>query len=123
MTVDPRAWRRVAENRIEEAIKEGAFENLSGFGKPLVINDSDDENGWLREKARRENLNLLPPALELAKLVERRLVAIRQLESRSEQESALRVLNEYIQRANMRITWGPPSTVMPIRPEDFFRDA
>lgn len=123
MTVDPRAWRRVAENRIEEAIKEGAFESLSGFGKPLVINDSDDENGWLREKARRENLNLLPPALELAKLVERRLVAIRQLESRSEQESALRVLNEYIQRANMRITWGPPSTVMPIRPEDFFRDA
>jgi Domain of unknown function (DUF1992) len=123
MTIDPRAWRKVAENRIEEAIKEGAFDNLPGFGKPLVVNLDDDENGWLREKARREKLNLLPPALELAKLVERRLVAIRELESGSKQESALRALNEYINRANMRITWGPPSTVLPIRLEDFFRDA
>lgn len=35
-------WARIANNKIDEAIKEGKFDNLPGQGKPLDL--SDDEH-------------------------------------------------------------------------------
>ncbi len=35
-------WARIAEDRIEEAIKDGKFNSLAGEGKPLDL--SDDEH-------------------------------------------------------------------------------
>ena len=35
-------WTRIANNKIDEAIKEGKFDNLPGQGKPLDL--SDDEH-------------------------------------------------------------------------------
>ncbi len=32
-------WQLIAENRIQEAIDQGAFENLPGAGKPLDLSD------------------------------------------------------------------------------------
>jgi hypothetical protein len=32
-------WRRIAEEKIERAIEEGAFENLPGAGKPLPVDE------------------------------------------------------------------------------------
>jgi len=51
------AIRRVAENRIREAMAEGQFDNLPGEGKPIPnIDDPYDENWWIKQWLRRERI-------------------------------------------------------------------
>ena len=120
MNVSPSVWRLIAENRIEDAIRSGQFSNLSGLGQPLNLETQDTSpNWWLRAKAKRESLNLLPPALELARQVERRVAAIGQLEDETEVRQQLQILNQTIVQANLRITWGPPSQCLPVDVESF----
>jgi|GEM_PF-4060335 hypothetical protein len=52
-----RAWRTIAENRIQAAIEAGEFDRLPGLGQPIDdLGDLHDQNWWLRAKLRRENL-------------------------------------------------------------------
>jgi hypothetical protein len=52
-----RAWRTIAENRIQSAIEAGEFERLPGLGEPLGdLGGLYDPNWWLRAKLRREEL-------------------------------------------------------------------
>ena len=103
------SWRRLAEQKIVEAQKSGLFDNLDGFGKPILFED-DDPNWWIKQKVRAEGLNLLPPALLLARFVERQTERIMKLNSHSAVIDAVDVLNAYIRKANMKICWGPAST-------------
>jgi len=51
------AIQTVAENRIREAMAEGAFDNLPGQGKPIPdIDEPYDELWWFKRWLRRENL-------------------------------------------------------------------
>ncbi len=51
------AIRRVAENRIREAMAEGQFDGLPGEGKPIPgIDDPYDENWWIKQWLRREKV-------------------------------------------------------------------
>ncbi|MEM6690716.1 MAG: DnaJ family domain-containing protein [Planctomycetota bacterium] len=53
------AWQRVAENRIEAAKREGKFESLIGFGRPLEeIVDLSDEHGWIRRTIRDQGISV-----------------------------------------------------------------
>jgi len=53
------AARRVAENRILEAIEQGAFDNLPGAGKPLPdIDQPYDPLWWVKTKVARERLKV-----------------------------------------------------------------
>ena len=80
MNMSPAVWKLIAENRITEAIREGQFENLPGLGQPFSCEFTDtSENWWLRAKAQRESLSLLPPALELARIVETGMARIGRL--------------------------------------------
>ena len=59
---------RIAEQRILEAQREGAFDNLSGKGKPLKLEDLS----WVPEDLRigyhvLKNAHVLPPEVELLK--------------------------------------------------------
>jgi hypothetical protein len=59
---------RIAEERILEAQRAGAFEDLPGKGKPLELEDL----GWLPEDLRigyhiLKNAHVLPPEVELLK--------------------------------------------------------
>ena len=61
---------RIAEQRILEAQREGAFDNLPGKGKPLELEDLS----WVPEDLRigyhvLKNAHVLPPAVELLKEV------------------------------------------------------
>ena len=59
---------RIAEQRILEAQREGAFDNLPGRGKPLELEDLS----WVPEELRigyhvLKNAHVLPPEVELLK--------------------------------------------------------
>jgi hypothetical protein len=82
------AWESFTERRIREAQAEGAFENLPGFGRPIPgIDEPLDENWWIREKLRREQINAVPPIIAARLEVEKTLVAIRQGWSSSTSQS------------------------------------
>lgn len=55
------AW---ADRLIREAEKAGAFDNLPGAGKPIPNLESPyDEDWWIKEKLKREDLSVAPPVL------------------------------------------------------------
>ena len=54
-----RAIQIIADNKIRAAIEAGDFDNLPGFGKPIAsIDDPYDPNWWVRQKLRREELQV-----------------------------------------------------------------
>lgn len=111
------SWQQLAEQRIVEAQREGKFDNLEGFGKPLCLDD-DDPNWWIKAKMRREGLSLLPPALVLARFVEREVQRIMAFSERSDVQAGIERLNKHIQQANLKICWGPPSFTQALCPQD-----
>src|SRR6266508_6187881 len=59
---------RIAEERIREAQREGAFDNLPGKGKPLVLEDLSTVPEDLRMAYHLlKNAHVLPPEAELLK--------------------------------------------------------
>ena len=53
-----RAVQVVAENRIREAIEEGLFDNLPGFGQPIPdIDEPYDPDWWLKKWIHREGMS------------------------------------------------------------------
>ena len=59
---------RIAEERIREAQKEGAFDNLPGKGKPLMLQDLSMVPEDLRMSYHiLKNAHVLPPEAELQK--------------------------------------------------------
>lgn len=50
-----RAVELVAENRVREAIEQGQFDNLAGFGQPIPDIDLPyDPDWWVKQWIRRE---------------------------------------------------------------------
>lgn len=55
-----RAVQRIAENRINQAIEEGRFDDLPGLGKPIPdIDEPYDPMWWAKQWIRREKLGKL----------------------------------------------------------------
>ena len=108
-------WESFTERRIREAQAEGAFENLPGFGRPIPdIDQPLDENWWVREKLRREQINALPPILEARLEVEKALAAIRDLTSEHQVRRRLERVNEIVRRAHFSHIAGPAEGVQPL---------
>ena len=77
------SWETWIERQIRAAQEDGAFDNLSGAGRPLPNLSQDfDLNVWVRQLVQREQLTLsmLPPSLELLRKVETELAAIEKLD-------------------------------------------
>ena len=108
-------WNDFIERQIQDAQAAGEFEALPGLGQPLpLVEDAHDENWWLKRKLKRERLSVLPPGLQIRLDVENGLRAINQLPDERTVRRAVEELNEKIDQANHSVTWGPPSTTMPL---------
>jgi hypothetical protein len=46
----------LTEHLIQRAMSEGQFDNLPGAGKPIELDETYDENWWIRQLIKREQL-------------------------------------------------------------------
>ena len=105
------SWDALVEERIQNALAEGRFDNLPDFGQPCAaIDEPYDELWWIRRLMRREGLAVLPAILEIRKVVEDELKRIEAMTREQDVRQAVTKLNEKIRAANVRSVSGPAST-------------
>jgi hypothetical protein len=102
------------ERQIREAQEEGAFDRLSGAGKPLPPLHPEEEAWWLKRKLRAERLDILPEALEIRREVERVLGSLAALGDERAVRQRLAELDARIRKVNRTTIAGPPTTVAPL---------
>ncbi|MBH5335820.1 DUF1992 domain-containing protein [Streptomyces pactum] len=112
-----------ADRQIREAEERGEFNELPGFGKPLPGLDRPyDDEWWVKEKMRREQLSYLPPALALRKEAEDTLAAVERARSERQVREILAGINEKIAAALRRPPPGPPLQLTPFDIEQVVTD-
>lgn len=84
---------RIAEQRILEAQREGAFDNLPGMGKPLELEDLS----WVPEDLRigyhvLKNAHVLPPEVELLKDIHSLEDLLKHVEDEDERRSLAKTI-------------------------------
>ena len=93
---------RIAENLIEEAMREGAFDNLPGAGKPLPPIPEGDFMEHFAARLMKE-AGTLPPEVTLKKEILADTKAAAALPAGEERDEALRLLNEKRLKLSMMI--------------------
>jgi len=98
------------EVRLQQAMRNGDFDDLPGAGKPIAnLGDVHDPDWWMRRKIERENLTGLgPPALTLRTedaAMDARLDAIT---SEREVRDTLEDFNRRVIDARRQLLGGPP---------------
>lgn len=93
---------RIAEQRILEAQREGAFDNLPGKGKPLELEDLS----WVPEDLRigyhvLKNAHVLPPEVELLKDVHTLEDLLKHVEDENERRSLAKSIQWKLIRLDM----------------------
>ena len=93
---------RIAEQRILEAQREGAFDNLPGRGKPLELEDLS----WVPEDLRigyhvLKNAHVLPPEVELLKDIHSLEDLLKHVEDETERRSLAKSIQWKMIRLNM----------------------
>jgi DnaJ homologue, subfamily C, member 28, conserved domain len=106
------------EQQIQQARRDGRFDGLPGVGRPLPTDDGSDPNWWAKQLLRREQLDFLPPALELRRSVERALAALPAIADEGRVRALLEGLDAEIRRFNARAVSGPPSSQPPLDVEE-----
>ncbi len=106
------SWQSWIDQQIEEARSKGAFDNLPGEGRPLEdLEEVTDPGWWARKLVKREQVSLLPPALEIRRKIERCLEELWGLHDEARVREQLASLNAEIGRTNATVTSGPPTQV------------
>lgn len=100
------------ERQIRLAREGGSFDDLAGNGLPLQgIDDVDDENCWIKEKLRREQVELdLPPALAIRQAKRDLLASLSVFGDEEDLRRRIDEVNGRIAHVNRVATSGPPST-------------
>lgn len=90
----------------------GSFDGLPGSGKPIPgIDDPHDDDWWIKEKLRREQVELeLPPTLEIRFGKRDLLGSLHEIPDEAEVRRRIDVLNKRIAEVNRVPSEGPPST-------------
>ena len=102
------------EQQIQQAQREGQFDDLPGQGRPLRLDENTDPNWWAKQLLRREQVDFLPPALALRRNVERALAAVPGMRDERRVRELLEGLDAEIRRFNSTATSGPPTTQPPL---------
>lgn len=111
-------WETWVERQIREARERGQFDDLPGAGAPLPsTGEPYDESWWVRDKARREQVSLLPPTLLVRKKAEHLEEHLHELRSEADVRSAVEALNAEILHADRTAYGGPPSRLLPRDPD------
>jgi len=110
------------EYQVRRAEAEGAFKNLPGAGRPIPdLDQQPDELAWLANYLHRENVDVvdvLPPALRLAKEVETLDERLAAIASEIRVRAVIDHLNHRIDVAYARPQVGPPLRVKKVRVEE-----
>lgn len=94
-------FEKIVEERIRKAQKKGEFENLSGTGKPLILEDDRcvPEDIRLAHKILK-NADCLPPEIELKKEIRRTEDLLAGMEETAEKYKTIKKLNFLIMKLN-----------------------
>jgi hypothetical protein len=93
---------KIVEERIRKAQQEGAFENLSGAGKPLEYDDYFSVPQELRMAYKiLKNADCLPPEIELKKEIVKTEDLLTGIEDTAEKYKVLTKLNYLIMKLNL----------------------
>lgn len=102
------------EAQISAAMRDGAFDNLKGAGKPLPNSGQGyDPDRWVKQLLEREGAEITPPALALRRKVERELAAIDMLADEASVRTRVAALNAEIAKFNATVVEGPPTNLAP----------
>ena len=117
------SWESWIDRQIREATERGEFENLPGAGKPIPdLDKPHDENWWIRQKLRREDLSFLPASLVLKKQAEDAIARAMSAKSEVEVREILERINVQITQANRLGIAGPPVSFVPFNVERVVED-
>jgi hypothetical protein len=95
-------FQRIAEQRIREAIEEGALDNLPGKGKPLVLEDDSHIPDDLRMVYKiLKNAGITPPEIALKKEISKVEELLSGTTDAREKYRQVRKLNFLIMKLNM----------------------
>jgi len=112
------AMRRLAERRIEEAMREGKFDNLEGAGKPLELEDMPaDENTrmtWWAIRILRQN-DVIPDEIRWRKALDHLRGALATVRDESRLAHVVRQINDLVHKIN---TLGTNAMKEPVAPVD-----
>lgn len=116
-------WESWVEQKIQEAMDRGDFDNLPGLGKPIAdLALPYDELWWVRKKLRDEQLSVLPPALVLLKELDEAKERIAAAGSEEEVRSLVAAINDRIIYVNSHTISGPGSNIVPLDVERVLQD-
>lgn len=94
-------FQRLAEQRIQEAIKNGEFDNLPGKGKPIELEDLSHVPEELRLAYKvLKNAGFLPPEVELLKEIKTVEDLIEHMEDEEHRLRQIKRLNYLIMKLN-----------------------
>jgi Domain of unknown function (DUF1992) len=95
-------FEKIAEEKIRQALADGAFENLPGAGKPLRLEDDSMVAPDLRMAYKLlKDAHCLPPELELHKEILRLKDLLRGVEDETERTHQIRKINLLITKLNL----------------------
>lgn len=93
----------IAEERIQEAIRNGEFDNLPGMGKPIKYEDDSNIPEELRMSYKiMKNSGCLPPEIEERKEIQQAKDLLASLTDEQERFRQMEKLNLLVMKANMR---------------------
>jgi hypothetical protein len=103
------------DQQIREAERAGAFDDLEGKGKPLEnVGSVEDPLWWAKSMVRREGVDILPPAIEVRRKVEKLRERMAEFRREEDLRAAVEALNDEIRRLNKYATAGPPTSQAPL---------
>lgn len=110
------------DRQIREAQERGEFDNLPGAGKPIPgIADPYDENWWVKNLLKRENVSVLPTSLALRKESSELAERVSRVTTETSVREIVADLNSRITAAQRGPVDGPPIVLHTVDVEDVVR--
>jgi len=95
-------FQRIAEKRIEQAIRDGTFEDLPGAGKPLKLEDESHIPEDLRVAYKvLKNANFVPPEVSLRKEIAKAEDLLAGMEDTKAKYRQIKKLNFLVMKLNV----------------------
>ena len=96
------AVQRIVEERIQQAYRDGLFDNLPGKGKPLEMDDDSRIPPTLRTSFRiLKNAGILPPEIQIRREISSLRQMLELVEDEEEAKDLVREINERILESNI----------------------